>query len=118
MVHESVTARLTKHVGATQFEERGTARGTFGCAASVRITLHYTSAYLQFDCAMRGDEISGSGTTSYYASGKTAYFHGTLTVSGGKGRYRHSDGSRLTFTGSMRRGSYALRGEVAGELFQ
>jgi hypothetical protein len=110
VVHESVSAQLTGNRGATQLTERGSAHGTFSCSASVYITLSYTKAHITFDCG----GLAGSGTTSYYVSGETGYFNGTLTLTRGSGRYAHSAGSRLTIKGTLHRGTYTLSCQVTG----
>jgi len=111
-VHDSVIAQLTGNHGATELTERGTARGTFSCPLTVVIKLAYTSAHIAFYCGT----LVGSGTTAFYVSGRTGYFHGTLVVTRGSGHYRHAPGSRLSIVGILHRGSYALSGQVSGSL--
>lgn len=112
-VHESVSAQLTGHNGATELAEQGVARGTQSCPVKINIKLAYTKSYITFYC---GTYLAGSGTTAFYVSGQTAYFHGTLLVTRGSGHYRHSAGSRLSITGTLHRGTYALSCEVAGTI--
>ncbi len=112
MVRDSVSAQLTGNHGATELTEKGAARGTFSCSLTISIKLSYTRAYIGFYCGA----LVGSGNTAFYVSGRTSYFHGTLVITRGSGRYRHSAGSRLNITGTLHRGSYSLSGQVTGPL--
>jgi hypothetical protein len=114
MAHESVSARLTGAHGATELTEQGTAQGTINCPLTVNIKLSYTQSQITFYC---GTLLVGSGTTAFYVSGQTAYFRGTLVVTRGSGNYRHSAGSRLSITGTLHRGTYALSAQVTGPLY-
>lgn len=112
MVRDSVSAQLTGNHGATELTEKGAARGTFSCSLTISIKLSYTRAYIGFYCGA----LVGSGNTAFYVSGRTSYFHGTLVITRGSGRYRHSAGSRLNIAGTLHRGSYSLSGQVTGPL--
>lgn len=112
-VRESVSAQLTGHKGATELTERGSASGTFKCALTIAIKLTSTRAGIAFYCG----SLAGSGNTAFYVSGRTAYFHGTLVITHGSGKYRHSAGSRLSIVGVLHRGTYALSGRVEGPLY-
>lgn len=113
VVRESVNAQLTGHKGATELIERGSASGTFKCALTISIKLAYTRARIAFYCG----NLSGSGNTTYYVSGRTSYFRGTLVITHGSGQYRHSVGSRLSIAGTLHRGTYSLSGRVEGPLY-
>ena len=112
-VHETVSAKLTASHGATELTERGSVRGTFSCPVTINIKLSYTKANIGFSC---GSEVAGNGTTAFYVSGETGYFHGTLVIAHGSGHYHKSAGSRLNITGTLHRGSYVLSAQVSGPM--
>lgn len=115
-VKETIRAHLLSHHGGSSLSEAGTGSGTFNCPLSIRIDISYTSASINFTCRMSGGSFTGHGTTSYYASGHTAHFEGTLSVSSGTGRYAHASSNSLRIVGSLVRGSYALSATVGGGL--
>jgi hypothetical protein len=80
---------------------------------TINIKLSYTKANIGFSC---GSEVAGNGTTAFYVSGETGYFHGTLVIAHGSGHYHKSAGSRLNITGTLHRGSYVLSAQVSGPM--
>lgn len=112
-VREAVGAKLTANHGATELTERGSVHGTFNCPVTINIKLSYTKANIAFSC---GSVVAGNGTTAFYVSGETGYFHGTLVITHGSGHYHNSAGSRLTITGTLHRGSYVLSAQVSGPM--
>jgi hypothetical protein len=112
-VRETVSAKLTASHRATELTERGSVRGTFSCPVTINITLSYTKAKIGFSC---GSVLAGNGTTAFYVSGETGYFHGTLVITRGSGHYHRSAGSRLNITGTLHRGSYVLSAQVSGPM--
>lgn len=116
-VNDSISTHLVSHSGATVLHESGNARGTLSCPSlTIQIKVAYTEAYINFTCTSSVGTLIGQGETGFYASGKLAHFNGYLRVSHGTGRYARSVNSRLSITGTLYRGSYAISGAVKGPL--
>jgi hypothetical protein len=104
--HRSSSSRL--------FEE-GTARGTLPGSMSAYCSLGATFA-ASFTIYTHGGTIKGHGTaTPHAAAGLYESFAGTLTVTGGTGRYAHAHGHAGLY-GAFNRRTYALTVQTTGSL--
>ena len=103
----------SRSAGSHLFEE-GTAHGTLpgrvraecdlGATFAAKVTI-YTSA----------GTIQGHGTATPHASGIYESFSGTMTITGGTGRYAHAHGHAGLY-GVFNRRSYALTVQLIGSL--
>ncbi len=104
--HRSSSSRL--------FEE-GTARGTIPGNMSAYCDLGATFA-ADFTIYTNGGTIDGHGTATPHAGGGLyESFAGTLTLTGGTGRYAHAHG-RAGLYGTFNRRTYALTVQTTGSL--
>lgn len=116
VLHASDSAHL-KYVsasGATLYET-GQASGTLPGSMHVhmRITATFSGSFVIY---ARGGTIDGHGSAIPHGSGVYESFAGTLTVSGGSGRYRDAHG-RAGLYGTFNRDNYALVVKTTGNLF-
>jgi hypothetical protein len=95
--------------------ETGTATGTLPGGMQARVTIGATiSGSFTIDVS-GGGTISGHGTATPHGSGRYESFSGSLTVTGGSGRYAHTRG-RAGLYGTFDRRSYALVIQTTGQL--
>jgi hypothetical protein len=66
-----------------------------------------------FDISTRGGRIYGRGTATPHGSGRYRSFSGTLTITGGSGRYVHANGHAGLY-GVFDRRTYALEIQTTG----
>ncbi len=112
-MHEAIHMRLVSH-HTSILNETGAGKGTFNCNIVLEIHLSYTHAYLIFTAYPPGGVLRGHGEAAFYVNGPQARFKGTLTLSGGSGRYKHVSGTGLSLQGTLQRGTYALSATVTG----
>lgn len=104
---------LVKAVGSVLMEE-GAAAGTLPGEAKVRMTVSSTVT-ASFSIAARAGTISGHGRATLHSSGRYASFGGSLSVTGGSGRYAHARGSGRLY-GVIDRRTDALTVQTIGSL--
>jgi hypothetical protein len=99
--------------GSLLFEE-GKATGTL--PGSMRIHLNVGTTFTgNFTIYASGGSIEGHGNATPHGSGTYESFSGTLTVTGGSGRYAHARGHG-GMSGTFDRGNYALVIKTTGSL--
>lgn len=95
--------------------ELGHAAGTL--PGSMRVHLRVSSTFSgSFTIYTRGGSIRGRGSATPHGSGVYESFAGTLSVTGGSGRYRHAHG-RAGLYGTFNRNTYALLVQTTGTLY-
>lgn len=94
--------------------EKGTATGTLPGSMTVRMDVGATFTG-SFAIATKSGSIYGHGSATPHGSGSYESFAGSLTVTGGTGRYRHAHGSAGLY-GTFNRGNYALLIQTTGTL--
>ena len=99
--------------GALLFDE-GKATGTLPGRMRVHLNLGTTFTG-SFTIYASGGSIEGRGSAAPHGSGTYESFSGTLTVTGGTGRYVHAHG-RGRLYGTFDRENYALVIETTGSL--
>jgi hypothetical protein len=100
-------------LGALLLEE-GKATGTL--PGSMRVHLDVGTTFTgTFTIYASGGSIQGHGSATPHGSGMYESFSGTLTVTGGSGRYAHAHG-RGGLYGTFDRESYALVIKTTGSL--
>jgi hypothetical protein len=115
-VSEAASLHLTSHHGSI-LNEQGNATGTLRCPLTISLNVSYTTATISFSICSNDGTFSGSGKAQFYASGESAHFRGTVSISHGTGKYAHAAGSGLQIEGKIeRRRNYALSVTVHGEM--
>jgi len=109
------TAHLhyVKSSGSLLIDE-GKATGTLPGSMRVRLDLGTTFTG-SFTIYASGGSIDGHGTATPHGSGTYESFSGTLTVTGGSGRYAHAHGHGGLY-GTFDRDNYALVIKTTGSL--
>jgi hypothetical protein len=99
--------------GSLLFEE-GKATGTL--PGSMRVHLNLGTTFTgSFTIYASGGSIEGHGSATPHGSGTYESFSGTLTVTGGTGRYAHAHGHGGLY-GTFDRSNYALVIKTTGSL--
>jgi hypothetical protein len=94
--------------------EQGKASGTL--PGSMRVHLNLGTTFTgSFTIYANGGSIQGRGSATPHGSGTYESFSGTLTVTGGTGRYVHAHGHGGLY-GTFDRNSYALVVKTTGSL--
>jgi hypothetical protein len=99
--------------GSALFEE-GTASGTLPGKMHVNLEVGATFTG-SFTFYLKGGSIKGHGSATPHGSGTYESFAGSLTVTGGTGRYAHAHG-RAGLYGTFNRDNYALVIQTTGNL--
>ncbi len=110
-------ARMTyvKHRStATRLFEEGTAHGTLPGSMHAYLSLGATFS-ASFTIYTNSGTIDGHGTATPHGGGLYESFVGTLTVTGGTGRYTHARGQAGLY-GIFNRRTYALTVQTTGSL--
>ena len=94
--------------------EKGAATGTLPGSMTVHMDVGATFTG-SFTIVTKYGSILGHGTATPHGSGAYESFAGSLTVTGGTGRYRHAHGSGGLY-GTFDRGNYALVIQTNGTL--
>jgi hypothetical protein len=99
--------------GSLLFDE-GKATGTL--PGSMRVHLNLGTTFTgTFTISASGGSIEGHGSATPHGSGTYESFSGTLTVTGGTGRYAHAHGHGGLY-GTFDRDNYALVIKTTGSL--
>lgn len=103
------------HESGSLLLKEGPATGTLPGTVKVRFNVGATiSAYFTI-YPRGGGSIIGHGKGALHSTGTYATFGGTLTVTGGSGRYAHAHGGGGLY-GAINRHSYALTVQAIGKL--
>lgn len=103
------------HSSGAELVETGTASGTLPGSMQARVDIGPTIDG-SFTIDVRGGgSISGHGTAAPHGSGIYESFRGSLTVTGGTGRYTHAHGHAGLY-GTFDRKTYALVVQTTGRL--
>lgn len=94
--------------------EIGRATGTLPGSMQVHLLVGATFSG-SFTIHVNGGSIRGRGSATPKGSGVYESFAGSLTVTGGSGRYRHAHGTAKLF-GTFNRNTYALVIQTVGAL--
>lgn len=99
--------------GSTLYET-GRAAGTLPGAMRVHMRIAATFSG-NFTINAAGGSISGHGTATPHGAGVYESFSGSLTVTGGSGRYSHAGGTARLY-GTFNRNTYSLLIQTQGTL--
>jgi hypothetical protein len=94
--------------------ESGTASGTLPGSMKANCNIGATLS-TSFTIYAAGGTITGRGTATPHGSGTIESFAGTLTATGGTGRYAHAHGHGGLY-GTFNRRNYALTVQTTGKL--
>lgn len=112
-VNDTAHLRLLKAYGSVLIEE-GHAGGTLMGRANVRMVVG-SSVSATFSIRAAGGAIYGRGRATLHSSGRYASFGGSLSVTGGSGRYAHARGAGKLY-GVIDRRTDALTVQTIGKL--
>jgi len=110
---DTADLRYIKHSGSQLLEE-GSAQGDLPGSMHANCTLGATFT-ASFTIYTHGGTITGHGTATPHGAGLDEHFSGTLTVTGGTGRYTHAHG-HAGLTGTFNRRTYAITLQTSGSL--
>jgi hypothetical protein len=116
MLNATDTAHLRYvHSSGAELFETGTATGTLPGSMQADVTIGPTiSGSFTIDVS-GGGTIRGHGTATLHGSGTYESFGGSLTATGGSGRYAHAHGHAGLY-GTFDRKTYALVIQTTGRL--
>jgi hypothetical protein len=114
-LNETAQLRVVSRHGIV-FNEQGPASGTFRGTLTLRLTAKVTHVTIQFSANPSGGTLRGEGTANVQAEGEIGRVDGTVSITGGSGRYAHAHGSNLAITGTVNRHNYNLSIRVTGTM--
>ena len=112
-VNDTGHLRLLKSFGGVLLEE-GRASGTLPGSARVRMVIG-SIVTASFTIVARDGSIAGRGRATLHSSGRYTSFGGSLSVTGGSGRYAHAYGIGRLY-GVIDRRTDALTVQAIGSL--
>jgi hypothetical protein len=106
-----------KSSSGSRIVDEGHAKGTLPGWVKVRLTYNGNpTVYARFTIYTRGGSVNGHATGTVSNPNSTnPSFRGSLTITGGSGRYAHAGGSGELF-GVFHRQSFALTVQAIGKL--
>lgn len=110
---DTAKLHLIRHSGSSLFEE-GTATGTLPGSMRVYCNIGPTLT-ASFTVYVHGGTITGHGSATIHGSGTYESFSGTLTATGGTGRYARAHGKAGLY-GVFNRKNYDLTVQTTGKL--
>lgn len=113
---DSASLHESNHKGV-ELKEAGTAKGNLpgSIYIQLRIVGHSVTASIQLYPS--GGSVAGRASASYHiVSSSTATFSGSMSITGGSGRYAKAKGSRLSFSGSVHRPGNSVSVRVSGAM--
>jgi hypothetical protein len=103
------------HAAGSLLYEEGTAIGTLPGTMRAHVDIGATTTGTFTIYVRGGGTIDGHGTALMHGSGVYESFNGTLTATGGTGRYTHAHGHAGLY-GTFDRKNYALLVQTTGRL--
>lgn len=99
------------------FNEKGAASGTLTGTVAARVeTIASTSGQATITLYLSKGTISGRAPTHGHIVGPTAYFEGSMSITGGSGSYAHASGTGLKFKGTINRQNFRVSAQLHGTL--
>lgn len=113
---DNANLRENNHKGI-ELKESGSAHGNLPGSIYIQLKIYGRSVSAKIQVYPSGGSISASANASYrVVSASTATFSGSLSITGGSGRYAHAKGSNLSFSGSVHRPGNAVTVHVSGRM--
>lgn len=102
------------HTSGSYLLDEGNASGTLPgrMRANVNVSATISGTFTMY---LHGGTITGRGSATPHGSGRYESFSGSLTVTGGSGKYRHAHGHAGLY-GTFDRENYALIVQTTGTL--
>lgn len=110
---DTASLHYLKHTGS-QLVEEGAAHGTLPGNMYARLTIGATFN-ATFAIHTRNGTIDGHGSAQPHGTGLQESFSGTITITGGTGRYKHAHG-HARLSGTFNRRTYAIMLKTSGSL--
>jgi hypothetical protein len=112
----SSTLHLIGHPGHV-LNEQGTFSGTQSGTIAIRFTsVSSTSGEATFTAYPSGGSVSGRTSTKGQVVGAHVYFSGSMTITGGTGKWAHASGRGLGFSGVVDRRSFHASTHMTGTI--
>jgi hypothetical protein len=113
-LNETMQATRVGPPGHT-FNEKGAASGTLAGTVAARVeTIASTSGQATITLYLSKGTISGRAPTHGHIVGPTAYFEGSMSITGGTGSYAHASGTGLKFKGTIDRQNFRVSAQLHG----
>jgi hypothetical protein len=97
--------------------EQGTFTGSQSGTIAIRFTsVTSTSGEATFVAYPGGGSVSGHTTTRGHVVGAKVYFGGSMTITGGSGRWAHASGRGLGFSGVVNRQNFHATTHMQGSI--
>jgi hypothetical protein len=97
------------------FNEKGLVSGTLAGSVAAHVeTIASTSGQATITLYLSKGTISGRAPTHGRVVGATAYFEGSMSITGGTGSYAHASGSGLKFKGTINRQNFRVTAQLHG----
>lgn len=114
---DSANLSLNNHKGV-ELKESGTAKGNLPGKIYIQLKLASAkSVTAKIQVYPSGGSVSASASATYrVVTSSSASFSGTLTITGGSGRYSKAKGSHLSFSGTVHRPSDSVSVHVGGKM--
>jgi hypothetical protein len=103
------------HSSGSELIETGTATGTLPGSMNAHVNIGATISGTFTVTVRGGGSIKGHGSATPHGSGTYESYRGSLTVTGGTGRYTHARGHAGLY-GTFNRKTYALVVQTTGQL--
>jgi hypothetical protein len=111
------TLHLIGHPGHV-LNEQGTFNGSQSGTIAIRFTsVTSTSGGATFTAySSKGGSVSGRTSTKGHVVGAKVYFTGTMSITGGTGRWSHASGGGIRFSGVVDRHNFHATTQMQGSI--
>jgi hypothetical protein len=99
------------------FVEKGQVTGTLSGTMTAHVeTIASNNGQATLTLYLSKGTLSGRAPTHGHIVGPTAYFEGSMTITGGTGSYAHASGSGLRFSGTLDRQNFRVKAQLHGNV--
>lgn len=99
------------------FVEKGNVTGTLSGSMTAHVeTIASNNGQATLTLYLSKGTLSGRAPTHGHVVGPTAYFEGSMTITGGTGSYAHASGSGLRFSGTLDRQNFRVKAQLHGNV--
>jgi hypothetical protein len=116
-VSETVSLTVNKAHGSI-LDSRGQMTGTYRGSVVLNQTISSASQATGIFTAnlSGGGQLSGRSSAHYYLAGSISHFSGTMTISGGSGRFAHASGTGMRVAGAYNRATGHITLYLSGQI--